>query len=71
MSYQSTLLEENFFHYLMTGSEMFMWMMGMVAEGLHPVLFTTSPKGNFSLIIDFSSVMVLAVQALQCTEVLN
>ena len=32
MSYQSTLLEENFFHYLVTGSEMFLWMMGMVAE---------------------------------------
>ena len=52
MSYQSTLLEENFFHYLVTGSEMFLWMM-------------------VSLIIDFSSLKVLAIQALQWTEGLN
>lgn len=70
MSYQSTLLEENFFYYLVTGSEMFMWVMGMVAERFC-ILFTTSPKGNFSLIIDFSSLMVHAVQALQWTEGLN
>lgn len=67
MSYQSTILEENFFYYLVTGSEMSMRVMGMVAERVC-ILFTASPKGNFSLIIDFSSLMVRAAQALQWTE---
>lgn len=68
MSYQSALLVENVSHYLLPSAEMLYvgdWC-GM-QKGFVSIQFTVSPKGTFSLVNDFVSLMVYAVQTPEYT----